>query len=240
MRRNLKGRSKHFLCRIPGCTKSRIKTGFLVQSHPKAKERIGYPTQKPILLLERIIEISTDEEDLVLDPFCGSGTTLVAAELMKRDAIGIDISADAFGVSKERVSNPGKTESCLPRRGREAYQQADQDAIGYLKGLEIVPIQRNSGIDALLRTRRYVGPVPIRVQRPGESLLDAANALHRAARTKDVSVMILVATERGFGFDIRASLPPEVIVVDATAIQVLERLDALQMARDTATTRPPT
>lgn len=48
--------------------------------NPKAKERVGYPTQKPILLLERIIEISTDENDVVLDPFCGSGTTLVASK----------------------------------------------------------------------------------------------------------------------------------------------------------------
>ena len=50
--------------------------------NPKAKERTGYPTQKPIELLERIIEISTDKGDTVLDPFCGSGTTLVGAKLM--------------------------------------------------------------------------------------------------------------------------------------------------------------
>lgn len=52
--------------------------------NPKAKERTGYPTQKPILLLDRIIEISTDEGDLILDPFCGSGTTLVAADMKKK------------------------------------------------------------------------------------------------------------------------------------------------------------
>lgn len=53
--------------------------------NPKAKERVGYPTQKPILLIERIIKISSDEGDVILDPFCGSGTTLVAAELLKRN-----------------------------------------------------------------------------------------------------------------------------------------------------------
>ncbi len=56
--------------------------------NPKAKERIGYPTQKPILLLERIIEISTAKGDCVLDPFCGSGTTLVTAKLLERNYIG--------------------------------------------------------------------------------------------------------------------------------------------------------
>ena len=53
--------------------------------NPKARERVGYPTQKPILLLEKIINLVTDAGDSVLDPFCGSGTTLVAAKLLGRD-----------------------------------------------------------------------------------------------------------------------------------------------------------
>ena len=60
--------------------------------NPKAKERVGYPTQKPILLLQQIIKIATDENDLVLDPFCGSGTTCVASKLLNRNYIGIDKS----------------------------------------------------------------------------------------------------------------------------------------------------
>ncbi|MEM9523450.1 MAG: DNA methyltransferase, partial [Pseudomonadota bacterium] len=63
--------------------------------NPKAKERVGYPTQKPVLLLQRIIELTTEPGDVVLDPFCGSGTTLVAAQTLQRNAIGIDISEDA-------------------------------------------------------------------------------------------------------------------------------------------------
>lgn len=50
--------------------------------NPKARERTGYPTQKPVELLEKIIKISTDEGDSVFDPFCGSGTTLVAAKIL--------------------------------------------------------------------------------------------------------------------------------------------------------------
>ena len=63
--------------------------------NPKAKERVGYPTQKPILLLERIIKLVTDEGDIVMDPFMGSGTTPVAAKRLNRRYIGIDISSQA-------------------------------------------------------------------------------------------------------------------------------------------------
>lgn len=58
----------------------------------QAKERRGYPTQKPLALLERIIAASTDEGDVVLDPFAGCGTSIVAAERMNRHWIGIDIT----------------------------------------------------------------------------------------------------------------------------------------------------
>jgi len=74
--------------------------------NPKAKERVGYPTQKPIALLERIIALTTSPGDLVLDPFCGSGTTCVAAMLMGRRALGIDSSADAVALSRQRLESP--------------------------------------------------------------------------------------------------------------------------------------
>ena len=61
----------------------------------RAKERLGYPTQKPIVLLERIIQASSNSGDLVLDPFCGSATTLEAAHRLGRNWIGIDISSHA-------------------------------------------------------------------------------------------------------------------------------------------------
>ena len=63
--------------------------------NPKAKERVGYPTQKPILLLERIISLVTSLGDFILDPFSGSGTALVAAELLGRNSLGIDVSSEA-------------------------------------------------------------------------------------------------------------------------------------------------
>ncbi len=70
---------------------------------PTAKERTGYPTQKPLALLDRIIEASSNEGDLVFDPFCGCATTLVAAELQDRRWIGCDLSPLAIKLVNERI-----------------------------------------------------------------------------------------------------------------------------------------
>jgi DNA modification methylase len=67
------------------------------------QERLGYPTQKPLALLERIIKASSNENDIVLDAFCGCGTALVAAQNLKRQWIGIDISPTACRVMAKRL-----------------------------------------------------------------------------------------------------------------------------------------
>jgi len=71
--------------------------------NPMAKERIGYPTQKPLVLLERIIKASSNEGDIVFDPFCGCGTTIHAAQNLNRQWIGIDICVNACKVIQERL-----------------------------------------------------------------------------------------------------------------------------------------
>ena len=70
---------------------------------PTAKERVGYPTQKPIALYKRILQASSNEGDLVLDPFCGCGTTLIAAEELNRRWLGIDLTYLATGAVKLQV-----------------------------------------------------------------------------------------------------------------------------------------
>ncbi len=70
-----------------------------------SKEHIGYPTQKPIELLLRIIKSSSNENDTVLDPFCGCSTTLIAAEKLNRNWIGIDISTEVYSIAKDRINN---------------------------------------------------------------------------------------------------------------------------------------
>ncbi|MDD2904035.1 MAG: DNA methyltransferase [Syntrophales bacterium] len=67
------------------------------------KERLEYPTQKPEALLERIIQASSNEEDVVLDPFCGCGTALITAERLKRRWLGIDITHLAITLIKNRL-----------------------------------------------------------------------------------------------------------------------------------------
>ena len=68
-------------------------------------ERLGYPTQKPEALLERIIRVSSNEGDVVLDPFCGCGTAVAVAERLKRRWIGIDITHLAVSLMKHRLHN---------------------------------------------------------------------------------------------------------------------------------------
>lgn len=70
---------------------------------PKSQERLGYPTQKPEGLLHRIVTASSKPGDVVLDPFCGCGTTLTVAERLKRRWVGIDISLTAMGIIERRL-----------------------------------------------------------------------------------------------------------------------------------------
>jgi hypothetical protein len=69
----------------------------------QAKEALGYPTQKPLALLDRIIKASSNKNDIVLDAFCGCGTALVAAQNLGRQWIGIDISPTACRVMAKRL-----------------------------------------------------------------------------------------------------------------------------------------
>ena len=70
-----------------------------------AQERLGYPTQKPEALLERIISTSSKEGQTVLDPFCGCGTAIAVAQRLNRRWIGIDITHLAISLMKYRLQN---------------------------------------------------------------------------------------------------------------------------------------
>ena len=76
-------------------------TGALTK--PSEKTEGKHPTQKPEYLLERIVLASTEEEQVILDPFCGSGTTGVEAMRLGRKFIGIDVSEEYLQISKKRL-----------------------------------------------------------------------------------------------------------------------------------------
>jgi DNA modification methylase len=94
---------KHYLDEMPGVP---LQT-FWDDIKPVisgSEERLGFPTQKPLALLERIIRASSNENDIVLDAFCGCGTALIAAQKLKRQWIGIDISPTACRVMAKRLN----------------------------------------------------------------------------------------------------------------------------------------
>jgi site-specific DNA-methyltransferase (adenine-specific) len=97
-------RVKKYLDEMPGLVVSNLWTDIPPISS-QAAERMGYPTQKPLALLERIINASSNPGDMVLDPFCGCGTAIAAAQKLDRKWIGIDITHLAIGLIKRRMED---------------------------------------------------------------------------------------------------------------------------------------
>ena len=86
------------------------------QLNSQAKERVGYPTQKPLALLDRIIKASSNRGDIILDPFAGCATACVAAERLQRQWVGIDLSPTAARLVKSRIENEVGMFYDLPHR----------------------------------------------------------------------------------------------------------------------------
>ena len=136
---------------------------------PKDQERLGYPTQKPVNLLERIIKASSGKGDLVLDPFCGCGTTVHAAQNLGRRWIGIDICVNACKVIEQRLRGHFDTLWSevefvgMPKTADDAKTLASLDAFRFerwaaslVDGMEANKRQRaDKGIDGW-------GRIPIR------------------------------------------------------------------------------
>lgn len=163
--------------------------------NPKAKERAGYPTQKPVLLLNQIINIATEEGDIVLDPFCGSGTTCVSAKLLKRNFIGIDRSIDAVNLANTRLEEMIITESNLLNNGAEDFLEKTEKELALLANINAFPVQRNSGIDGFLKEHYDGISVPVKIQSAHETLEDAIEKLEKASLGKNYSMKIVIQTK---------------------------------------------
>jgi DNA modification methylase len=102
-------RFKRYLDEMPGVPIQNL-WDDISAINSQAQERLGYPTQKPEALLERIIKISSDEGDVVLDPFCGCGTSISVSERLHRRWIGIDITHLAITLIRHRLHDAHGTE----------------------------------------------------------------------------------------------------------------------------------
>ena len=132
-------------------------------------ERVGYPTQKPEALLERIIKASSDEDDTVLDPFCGCGTTVMEAERLNRSWVGIDITHLAVSLIAKRLSDKFKIKPDIrgiPKSLESAKMLAEQNkfqfetwAVSMIPNVH--PNQKQTG------DKGVDGSGQIRVQGPG-------------------------------------------------------------------------
>ena len=129
-----------------------------------AKERLGYPTQKPVALLERIVQASSNEGDVVLDPFCGCGTAIAAAQQLNRRWVGIDITHLAITLIKHRLHNAygkevdfkvmGEPEDMAGARelGRSDPYQFQWWALGLV---DARPVEQKKGADQGVDGRLY-------------------------------------------------------------------------------------
>ena len=205
--------------------------------NPKAKERTGYPTQKPVLLLNQILNIVTDEGDLVLDPFCGSGTTCVSAKSLNRNFIGIDISRDAVELANSRLEEMVISESNLLNKGTSEYQEKTEKELAILLNISAFPVQRNCGIDGFLKEHFEGMPVPVKIQGAYETVEDAIDKLEKASFGKDYKMKILIQTNetgisRLFGFESDVTIIKSLELQSKELLKKNECLKALTRKQD--------
>lgn len=122
---------KHYLAEQQGPKASDVWTD-ISPLQASAAERLGYPTQKPLALLERIIQASSNPGDVVLDPFCGCGTTVHAAQQLGRRWIGIDVTHLAIGLMRTRLRDAFGADAAFkvygePTTAEDAAALADLD-----------------------------------------------------------------------------------------------------------------
>src|SRR3972149_6885065 len=158
-------RLKRYLDELPGLQIQDVVTDiFPINS--QATERLGYPTQKPLALLERIIQASSNPGDIVLDPFCGCGTAVAAAEKLGRRWIGIDIThpaislmqarlRDSFGINVQIEGSPTEVEGArklaqqLPN-GREQFELWALTLVGAMPQGGVQKKGAGKGVDGIV------------------------------------------------------------------------------------------
>ncbi len=193
--------------------------------NPKAKERTGYPTQKPVELLMRVLEVASKPGDLVLDPCCGSGTTLVAAMLSARSYLGFDISEEAVNLTMERLRNPVVSESVVTRQGgRDSFlnKSSNLDVSRILNALDARVVERNSNLDGMMSNLPAGLQVGVRVVLDEDDFA-AEQGFAATLLKKRFSCGVLIRTQKG-----QISLFEKVAKTLSVPILVLESRDVLK------------
>lgn len=129
-----------------------------------SKERTGYPTQKPLALLQRVIKASSKAGDIVLDPFCGCATTCVAAEDTQRQWIGIDVSVKAYDLVKERLEKEVVHPDALPTYRNEIHLQLKPPSMS-------VASSRNVRYVYIISHRKYEGDYKVGIAKDVDARL---------------------------------------------------------------------
>ncbi len=173
----------------------------------QAKERLGYPTQKPIALLERIISASSNEGDVVLDPFCGCGTTIHAALNLKRNWMGIDISYYAIEViRRERLKDVKIELEGVPTNLEAAAYFSDKDpfefekwAVSRIHGFAPNTVQRgDGGIDgrALIWNAEREQDLCIAQVKRGKPSVDALGAFQGKIAAGEAAIGLFITLRK--------------------------------------------
>ena len=212
-------RLKRYLEELPGSPMSEMWTD-IPPINSQAKERLGYDTQKPLPLIERVIRASSNKGDVVLDPFLGGGTTVVASEMPGRRWIGIDITHLAISVTRKRLSDsfPNLSYDVVgePKDLESARALALQDryqfqwwALSLVNAMPVGGVRKkgaDQGIDGIIKFidsgRGRTGKVIVQVKSGRVSV-------------RDIRELKAVAGERGLGIFLTLQQPTEPMLREA-------------------------
>ena len=173
-------RRKRYLDEMPGRAVQCLWTDIL-PINSQARERLGYPTQKPVALLERIIEASSNPGDLVLDPFCGCGTAVAAAQQLNREWIGIDITHLAINLIRHRLidSYGPKTEETFKVIGEPVSLQGAAE------------LARSDPYQFQFWALGKVGARPAKEKKGADRGIDGRLFFHEGSKTADTKQVVI-------------------------------------------------
>jgi site-specific DNA-methyltransferase (adenine-specific) len=200
--------------------------------NPKAKERIGYPTQKPIELMNRIIQISCSKDDLILDPFCGSGSMGISAQINNCKYIGIDNSEEAIKLCSKRINEYYVSDSAVKDGNYNDFYNLNKEIKDLLISLNAIPVERNRGIDGILSTPN--GIIGIRFQRQNETIGEVIKLLNNASKNKRFLKKIII---KNFDSSLFEMVPDNIIIIETLEYKINKNIQKIKEEKSISETR---